>query len=125
MGFGSSRSRTVGAPRGSKVVLAVGQLVFINPGDARRPVSLTDEHGVPAATMLSDGDEVEIIAWRPRGSTGTRYRVRRRACGTDGWLAAEELRATAARPVPADATAPEPPSPTGFHGGGRPFGSRA
>jgi len=108
-----------------QVVLAVGQRVFINPpGDMSRLVSLTDERGVPAAGALRDGAEVEIIAWRPRGSTGTRYRVRNNSDGSDGWLAADELRATAIRPVSAAPTAPEAPSSTGYNGAGRPFGSR-
>ena len=125
MAFVPSRSRTVGAPRPPRIVLAVGQRVFINRlGDATRPVPLTDERGVPAATMLRDGDEVEIIAWRPRGSNGTRYRVRSHPAGADGWLAAEELRATAIRPAESAAAA-TPPSATRFPDTARPFGSRS
>jgi hypothetical protein len=106
------------------VILAIGQRAFINrPGDAALMVSLTDERGVPAAT-LSDGVEVEIIAWRPRGSTGTRYRVRNHSDGSDGWRAAEELRTTALRPPAPEPIARATSSPTGYYGPGRPFGSR-
>jgi len=125
MSFIPSRQRAVHPPRRVQAVLAVGQRVFINrPIDTGYPVSLTDERGVPATAVLSDGAEVEIIAWRPRGSTGTRYRVRNHSDGSDGWLAASELRATAVRPVPEPAAPATPSSPV-HHGAGRPFGSRA
>lgn len=121
MPFIPSRQRAVRPAGRVKVVLAVGQRAFVNrPADTSRPVWLTDERGVPAADALSDGAEVEIIAWRPRGSTGTRYRVRTHSDGSDGWLAADELRATAVRPAPEPAAI----SPSGFQGAGRPFGSR-
>ena len=129
MAFIPSRQRTVHPPRRVQVVLAVGQRVFINrPTDTSHPISLTDDRGVPATTALSDGAEVEIIAWRPRGSTGTRYRVRNHSDGSDGWLAANELRATAVRPASAPVSASEPAQPPttaapSQRGGGRPFGS--
>ena len=126
MPFIPSRQRSVHPPRRVQVVLAVGQRVFINrPTDTNYPVSLTDERGVPAAAVLSDGAEVEIIAWRPRGSTGTRYRVRNHSDGSDGWLAANELRATAVRPAAALADPAAAPSSPARHDTGRPFGSRA
>jgi hypothetical protein len=125
MRFESSRPRVV--VRTTQIVLAVGQRAFVNhPGDSPYPVAMTDDQGVPAPAALRDGDEVEILAWRPRGSTGTRYRVRRHADGANGWLAAAELRRTAVRPAPADpAEAPRSPSSRYNDMGGRPFGSRA
>ena len=125
MRFESSRQRGVVAPRATQVVLAVGQRVFVHhPGDSPYPVAMTDDQGLPAAAAMRDGDEVEILAWRPRGSAGTRYRVRRHADGAHGWLAATELRRTAVRPAPA--TAEASPQPTArFYDMGRPFGSRA
>ena len=125
MRFESSRSRGIVAPRATQVILAVGQRAFVHhPGDGPYPVAMTDEQGEPAAAALRDGDEVEILAWRPRGSTGTRYRVRRHTDGAHGWLAANELRRTAVRPAPA---APSEPSTSmaRYHDIGRPFGSRA
>src|SRR6185369_15143139 len=93
MRFESSRPRGIISPRATQVILAVGQRAFVHhPGDSPYPVAMTDDQGVPAAAALRDGDEVEILAWRPRGSTGTRYRVRRPADGANGWLAATELR---------------------------------
>ena len=125
MRFESSRPRGIVAPRATPMILAVGQRAFVHhPGDSPYPVAMTDDQGVPAAAALRDGDEVEILAWRPRGSTGTRYRVRRHADGAHGWLAATELRRTAVRPAP---LAPSEPAPltTRNYDLGRPFGSRA
>jgi hypothetical protein len=101
-------------------VLAVGQRVFVNtPPNVGYGVLLTDDHGIPGAVALRDGTEVEVLAWRPRGSAGTRYRVCDRSDGADGWLAAEELRATAIRTTPEPPPAPVIPQ-SGF---GRRFGS--
>ena len=85
------------------VVLAVGRHVFVNGSlDPSRAVVFTDEYGkIPTTTRLQDGAEVEVLAWRPRGSAGPRYRVRNQANGADGWLGANELRTTANR-LPAE-----------------------
>ena len=125
MRFESSRQRGMVAPRTTQVVLAVGQRALVHhPGDGPYPVAMTDDQGLPAAAALRDGDEVEILAWRPRGSTGTRYRVRRHADGAHGWLAATELRRTAVRPAPSPSETPSQPTAR-YYDGGRPFGSRA
>jgi hypothetical protein len=94
------RSRfTPRPPRVDTVVLAVGQTVFVHcaPGDGA--VVLTDESGSPISAALSDGSEVQVLAWRPRGSHGTRYRVRVRGNSADGWLGARQLRPTAVAPL--------------------------
>jgi hypothetical protein len=119
MAFVPSRQRSARPPSKPRIVLAVGQRAFVHsPADTSRPVLLTDDHGIPGMTGLADGTEVEVLAWRPRGSNGTRYRVCHRIEGTDGWLAAEELRTTAIRATPEPRPVTEPH--TGF---GRPFGS--
>jgi hypothetical protein len=103
--------------------MAVGQRVFINcPGSHPGWVALEDDSGkVASAVHLADGVEVEVIAWRPRGATDTRYRVRRPSDGADGWLACGNLRSA---PVPAPS---EPATETAPRGDGdiRPFGQRA
>jgi hypothetical protein len=54
---------------------------------------LGDETGkVTSAHRVADGLEVEVIAWRPRGTNDTRYRVRVPSTGADGWLPADNLR---------------------------------
>src|SRR5204862_509600 len=75
--------------------------------------TLMDETGTTAIGKLSGGSEVEILAWRPRGAEGTRYRVRATRNALEGWLGVASLSspakpsalvrriAAAAPPVPA------------------------
>jgi hypothetical protein len=83
--------------RATGSILPVGRWVFVhcptNPGKA---VELTDDAGCGSGAMLTDGTEVEIVAWRPRGASGTRYRVQGKDHGVQGWLGGDNLRA----PVP-------------------------
>jgi hypothetical protein len=120
MGFVPSRQRPVANAGPPRVVLAVGQRAFVHsPTDVTRGVPLTNDNGIPGDCALLDGTEVEILGWRPRGKSGTRYRVCDRSVGSDGWLAADELRTTASRPKP-DPSVPRPTPPDPF---GRRFGS--
>ena len=62
-------------PHGS--IFAVGRRVYVaGSGALDGRVALTDDAGENAVATVADGTEVEILAWRPRGSAGTRYRVR-------------------------------------------------
>jgi len=126
MAFVPPRKRPFPSPRGPRVVLAVGQRVFVNgPSDGVRPVVLTDENGLPATAGLRDGAQVEVLGWRPRGQAGTRYRVCDRTDGVNGWLSSDELRTTAARPAPDPAAVVvSPPLPSNVDSY-RPFGSRS
>jgi len=104
------------------MVMAVGQHVFVNcPEERTGSVVLADESGkVMSAVHLADGVEVEVIAWRPRGASGTRYRVRRPSDSADGWLSSTNLRKTAiAPPAPARETV------VSDDGGSRPFGQQS
>lgn len=119
MSFFRSRPRSGPVPARPRLVLAVGQRAFVHSSAQHGHfVSLTNEHGVPGDTVLRDGSEIEVLAWRPRGIDGTRYRIRRCADGVDGWLAAEELRTT-----PARATAEPEAATSAPTGAGRPFGA--
>jgi len=98
MAFSGSRFRSTApasAPvreRGRAAVFAVGRRVFVACSAARLAgVTLTDDTGATACGKLSDGAEVEILAWRPLGSQGTRYRVRS-SRGIEGWLGVADLR---------------------------------
>lgn len=104
------------------IVLAIGQRVFVNcPGNRAGTVPLEDESGkVRSAVHLADGAEVEVVAWQPRGATDTRYRVRRRSDGADGWLSCENLRTTLAV-----VSAPPAELVNGDADDARPFGQRA
>jgi len=108
-------------------IISIGRRVFVNcPDDPKRGVALTDDAGRSLTPRLADGAVVEVVAWRPRGRSGTRYRVRAATGQVDGWLGAEELRAT---PEPGPAVGvppPEPaqPLPTPSADTGRKFGQR-
>src|SRR5262245_52080874 len=105
------RGRTVSRPAASaSPVLAVGRRVFVNcAGDRQGSGTLMDENDHVPQGRLADGIEVVVMAWRPRGSAGTRYRVQG-ADGADGWLHAVNLRTTLAAP-PAELSAGAPVEP--------------
>ena len=95
--MGSFRRGFRAAPlvRTHSSVFAVGRRVYVAcAGDRLAHVALTDDAGADARSRLADGTEVEILAWRPRGSNGTRYRVRATREGLEGWLAGNNLRST-------------------------------
>ena len=113
-------------------VFAVGRRVYVACSkDRAARVALTDDAGVSALANVTDGTEVEILAWRPLGSAGTRYRVRSTRDGLEGWLAVGNLRGTLvpeaaapAQPAPSDtASAPRRAEQSGSSG--RRFGQRA
>jgi hypothetical protein len=89
-------------------VFAVGRRVYVaSPEDRPTHVALTDDAGADSRTRLADGAEVEILAWLPRGSGDTRYRVRSTRNGLEGWLAVDNLRGTQSA-----VSAPTGPSPS-------------
>ena len=112
-------------PSRSIPAIAVGQHVFVNcPGSLSGSVVLADENGkVLSAVQLADGVEVEVIAWRPRVAGEAHYRVRAPSNGTDGWLAAVNLR-SALVSLPAPEPPPVQATPVADAGGKR-FGQRS
>ena len=114
-------------PRAS--VFAVGRRVYVAcAGGGPAHVALTDDAGAEARTRLTDGTEVEILAWRPRKFDGTRYRVRVTREGFEGWLAGDNLRSTpVAISAPMEAPAATESVPRAMDPGdaGRRFGQRA
>ena len=124
MAFPSSRRAIPRQPR-LTIVLAVGQRVFVNATDRPpQPVALGDESGkLLTGACLIDGVEVEVLAWRPRGASDTRYRVRA-LNGADGWLCAGNLRKSLAPPPPPACPTPAQAAvPT--ENNSRPFGQRS
>jgi len=101
-------------PRRAKTgpVFCVGWRAFVHwpPRglQAVEPVPLTDTNGKPLANDLADGQQVEIVSWRPRSREGVLYQVRRLADGTEWWVEARYLRRHAL-PEPA---AESPPNGT-------------
>jgi hypothetical protein len=109
MYFSQRSFRRPASARVGPAAIAVGRRVYVAcSGDRRARVELTDDPSTTAATSLADGTEVEILAWRPLGSTGTRYRVATRD-GREGWLSAGNLRSSQSA-VPAAPAAPALPA---------------
>ena len=130
MPFSQRPFRPKPSPRIDRAVLAVGRRVYVAcPSDMFTGATLTNEAGTSPLASLADGTEVDILAWRPRGSSGTRYRVRSARDGLEGWLPAGNLRASLSPVAPTDASAKPPgtPSPSVESGldSGRRFGQRA
>jgi len=110
MSFQPSRGPMPGArpSRAAGPILSVGRRVFVHcPASPGKTVELTDDAGCGSA-MLADGTEVEIVAWRPRGATGTRYRVQGTDRSFEGWLGGDNLRAP--EPVAPKAPVTAPPA---------------
>ena len=83
------------APRRAKnaPIFCVGWRAFVHwPLRTVGPVPLTDATGQPLANDLADGEQVEILAWRPRSREGLLYQVRRMADGSEWWIGAQYLR---------------------------------
>jgi hypothetical protein len=111
MSFQPPRFRPATPARATTPVLSVGRRVFINSrGTSGDRVALTDEAGTTVRCNLVDGAEVEILAWRPRGSTGPRYRVHTTDGGHDGWLPADNLRVSVARVLEPQPSSEPPPA---------------
>jgi hypothetical protein len=131
MGSFQSWFRAAPPARTHASVFAVGRRVYVAcAGDRLAHVALTDDADADALTRLADGTEVESLAWRPRGSHGTRYRVRSTCNGLEGWLAVDNLRSTpfaVAAPIepPPAATGSAPLQATESGDSGRRLGQRA
>ena len=82
------------APRRAKnqPVFCVGWRAFVHWPQRSTPVPLVDSAGQPLANDLVDGQEVEIVSWRPRSREGLLYQVRRRTDGSEWWIGAIYLR---------------------------------
>lgn len=77
-------------------VFCVGWRAFVNWPMPNAPVPLTDATGQPLANDLRDGQQVEIVSWRPRSREGLMYQVRRLTDGTEWWIESRYLRKQAA-----------------------------
>ncbi|HXQ24528.1 MAG TPA: hypothetical protein VN812_22795 [Candidatus Acidoferrales bacterium] len=86
------------APRRAKKepIFGVGWHAYVNwpqsDGPPSGPVPLIDAGGKPLANDLADGDEVEIVSWRPRSREGLSYQIRRLSDGSEWWIGAVYLR---------------------------------
>ena len=86
------------APRRAKnePIFGAGWRVFVHwppqAGQTLGPVPLVDPGGKPLANDLVDGEQVEIVAWRPRSREGLVYQVLRLTDGSEWWIGARYLR---------------------------------
>ena len=93
------------APRRAKhpEVFGIGWKAFVNWPQLpeRLPVPLTDGDGKPLRNDLIDGQEVEILSWRPQAREGSMYEVRRLSDRSEWWIQAIYLRKQKAAAVSA------------------------
>lgn len=98
----SSASKPLRRPKQAHV-FCVGWHAFVNwpqpVGRTSAPVPMNDGDGKPIANDLIDGQEVEIISWRPRAREGVSYQIRRLADGAEWWIAGAYLRRQRQAPV--------------------------
>lgn len=95
-------------------VISVGARALIAPLAGTSAGTLTDENGIATDQTLAADVEVEIVAWRPRGRGGNRYRVRSLADGVEGWIDGSMIRKQPRPAVPRRATKlPSGPMPRG------------
>ena len=77
-------------------IFGAGWRVFVHwplrAAEPSGPVPLIDAGGMPLPNDLADGQQVEIISWRPRSREGLAYQVRRLADGREWWIGAQYLR---------------------------------
>lgn len=73
-------------------VFCVGWKAFVNWPQRAVPVPLLDAAGKPLSNDLVDGQEVEILSWRPKSPQGSLYQVRRLTDRSEWWIAAIHLR---------------------------------
>jgi hypothetical protein len=84
-------------PLSKQLMLAVGWHAFVNgPKELRDPILTTLGDGKPVQNNLVDGEEVEVLGWRPRTLDGIRYQIRRLSDGHEWWICAPFLRKTRA-----------------------------
>jgi hypothetical protein len=88
-------------------VFCIGWHAFVHwpqpAGKTPSPVPMTDGAGKAIANDLADGQEVEIVSWRPRAREGVAYQVRRSSDGSEWWIAVEYLRRLREAPPPVEA----------------------
>jgi hypothetical protein len=129
MSFAQRAPRRPPPARVGDSILAVGRCAYVaQSGVGAGYVTMTDDAGRDSRESLPDGTAVEILAWRPRGSAGTRYLVRSACDGVEGWLAATNLRSSlhpvAPPPPAAPQASPAPARAVQLEAAGRRFGQR-
>lgn len=77
-----------------ELILGVGWHAFVNWPHPADPVPVLDAAAgtevVP--NRLADGQEVEVLSWRPRSREGLVYQIRNLGDGSEWWILASHLR---------------------------------
>jgi len=97
MAFGNPPAAKPASRRAkNELVLGVGSHAYVNwippASQSSRAVPMTDALGQPVGNDLTDGQEVEIVSWRPRSRDGLSYQIRRLSDRSEWWIAAVYLR---------------------------------
>jgi hypothetical protein len=90
-------------PGKGELVIGVGSRAYVHwappAASPTQGVPIVDGTGRMLANDLADGQEVEILAWRPGSREGLSYQVRRTGDGKEWWIAATYLRRAPVRPA--------------------------
>jgi hypothetical protein len=87
------RSRAAARTTKKDPILGVGCHAFVNWPHTTQAVPLVIAPGeLPVPNDLIDGQEVEIVSWRPRSREGLAYQIRRLSDGREWWILAVHLR---------------------------------
>lgn len=80
-------------------VFCVGWKAFVHwplrEEQAAGPLPLTDLNGKAMENDLADGQQVEILSWRPHSRDGVLYQIRRLTDRSEWWIGARHLRPSA------------------------------
>ena len=95
MAFYKAQPREKALSFKNQLLLAIGGHAFVHLPDTVRGDfgPMVDNPAAKAAAHdLRDGQEVEILAWRPRSPLGLAYQIRRLSDGREWWVEALYLR---------------------------------
>jgi hypothetical protein len=80
-------------PQKNQILVPIGWHAFVNgPQELRQNIVTMHADGVATPNNLTDGDEVEILGWRPRTRDGIAYQIRRLSDGHAWGIGAPILR---------------------------------
>lgn len=88
----------------NQVLFSIGGHAFVHLPEAVRGDfgPMIEKPGTPSPSHdLTDGQEVEILAWRPRSPLGLAYQIRRLSDGREWWIEALYLRKSVVAAQPA------------------------
>ena len=95
----SGKNKSTARLAKGELVLCIGRHAFVNGTEEtkrlRTGIPATDVGGRSVSNDLVDGQEVEIVAWRPYARGGLSYQVRRLSDSRECWVLAIYLRRTA------------------------------